>query len=103
MDELLCTYQGDRLRSQLTVSIDGQIVNSDESFTLWLNALEYHVDSEKRRAIQRMTEILPLEPLRSIYVMLLLEKAAAIARLLDLVTVIVNPQNSVDVQIRGSE
>jgi hypothetical protein len=57
------------------------VLNSDDSFQMWLNGFEYHRDAEKRANIEQLCGMLPFDVARAIFVSMLIDKVRAILNL----------------------
>ena len=55
------------------------VINSDKGLNLWLNALEYHRDEDKRALLEKIGQAVPLEVLKVQFIELLRYKYEAIA------------------------
>jgi hypothetical protein len=71
-------FGGKRSQSLIEVKSHNQIINSDKVLSDWLNAFQYHRDQSKRKEIERLHELMPLESTRGFFIMLLLDKVEAI-------------------------
>jgi hypothetical protein len=54
------------------------VLNSEETFQLWLNAYEYHKDEEKKAELEELHALLPFEWLRGMFVSMMLDRALAV-------------------------
>jgi len=70
---------------QLILSVNEQVVNSDEGVRLWLNGFEYHRDAEKRARLEALGGVLPLSGQRAVYVSMMVDKANAVLRLASII------------------
>lgn len=87
-------FSGERWRQMWQISSGDIVLNSEDMFKKWLNALEYHRDPDKRRQIEKLNnESLPgLFPwVRS---GMLFEKIEAVANLARLLRVVLGSANS---------
>jgi len=94
-------YSGKLLRSSLRISVDNAVVSSDEVLSAWLNSYEYHRDPAKRRLISFITQMLPLDASKVLFIQLLGEKVKAIATLSSLTAVVLGIQNTANAPVPG--
>jgi hypothetical protein len=69
-----------------------QKILSDEFLDIWLNAYEYHTDSEKKKYMDALHKYFPAEVTKVLLVSLLIEKVKAISRLNEFVGLILGDQ-----------
>jgi hypothetical protein len=67
-----------RQRSMYEIQLNGTVLNSSDILDKWLNAFEFHRDEEKRREIEELSQILPLESSKAMFVEMLFEMTEAI-------------------------
>lgn len=72
-------YAGKHLGFSLQVN--SLVVTSDVALDKWLNAFEYHTDSEKRVELRALYALFPEDSARALFLSSLLERAAAIGGL----------------------
>ena len=77
-----------RLQKQFTITFKDQIINSEEALFKWLNSFEYHRDEEKRREIEKLNELLPMEATKAIFLFILTEKIKAIFNVYSILQVV---------------
>jgi hypothetical protein len=75
------------------ISQDTQI-NCEATLLQWLNAYGYHRDADKRRALEDLHRLLPLEASRAIFITMLYDKTDAIRNLHSLVRLILRKQDT---------
>ena len=102
IDDARQVFGGKRLQRMFTIQIDDEVLNSEKVLYDWLNAYEYHRNEEKRKLIDSLTTILPLEASKAIFLGLLTEKAKGIHALTALIRVVIGKQKSVESYIRRS-
>lgn len=71
-------FGGRKHQGLIEIKFHNQIVNSDKVLSDWLNAFQYHRVQSKRKEIERLQELMPLEASRAFFIMLLLDKVRAI-------------------------
>jgi hypothetical protein len=81
-------YGGKRLQERFGIRVNNDLVNSEKVLYDWLNSHEYHRDKGKREYIKGLSEVLPFEALKAIFVFLLMEKVRAIHDFDELVRVV---------------
>jgi len=89
-------YSGKLLQTAVRISIDGTVVNSDDVLSKWLNSYEYHRDPDKRRFIDTINQMLPLDASKVLFIQLLAEKVKAITSIASLTAVILGITNNAD-------
>lgn len=70
-----------------------QIINSEETLKLWLNAYEYHRDQEKLKDIQKLTGFLPFNFFEYFMIDSLFAKSQVILNILEFVSNIVDKKS----------
>ena len=71
-----------------------EIINSEETLKIWLNAYEYHRDTDKIEQMERLTEFLPIDVVEYIMIDALLEKAKVVLKISEVVQLVINPSLS---------
>jgi hypothetical protein len=94
-------WTGKTIRSQMHVSDNFGLLNSDESLMRYLNAYEYHRDRDKQERFEGPRGLLSDDGLRAFYLMLLTSKAKAVLRLSFVCNVILQKRSSVRLQWRS--
>ena len=74
-------YDGRDSQKTFEIKIKGKILNSNEFFDNYINALEYHRDQKRRQYIDLIAESFPLDAQKAIFVLLLGLKVKAIIKL----------------------
>lgn len=87
-------YSGKRTQRAYSIQVDDVIVNSEKVLYDWLNSFEYHRDKEKRKFIDSLNEVFPLNASKVLFLGLLSDKMHAIYNIAILVRVVVGMQNS---------
>lgn len=87
-------YSGKRTQTAYKFQINEVILNSEKVLNNWLNSFEYHREKEKRKFIESLHEIFPLDALKVLFLGLLSDKTHAIYNLAVLVRVVVGKQKS---------
>ncbi|MGK5092752.1 hypothetical protein WDW89_12150 [Deltaproteobacteria bacterium TL4] len=83
-------YQGKRFQSQMVLSLNDVIINSEETVKNWLNAHEYHRDQDKQKELEELSKLLPLDAMKPIFLSLLTDKAYAICGLARLINCVID-------------
>lgn len=78
-------YKHNRFTDFAQMTVDGIPVFDSDTTRIWLNAFEYHSDSEKRDALRLIEGQFSADGFRKIFVMQLIDKTKEIFRLNDLV------------------
>lgn len=87
-------YLGKYSQQFVQVISNDVVINSEATLQKWLNAYEYHRDSDKRREIEGLHQLISLEASKAIFVMMLYDKATAIRNLHSLVRLILGKQDT---------
>lgn len=69
------------------------LLTSDKMLIKWLNAYEYHKDRDKRREIEGLHKIIPLQATRALLIMMLQDKVKAIFWINNFIKVILGEQD----------
>jgi hypothetical protein len=88
-------FSGSLLRTAIRISVDDIVVNSEEVLSAWLNSYEYHRDVDKRRFLDTLNKMLPLDASQVLFIQLLTEKVKAIAAVASLAAVVLGIQQTV--------
>ncbi len=70
-------YTGKSAREQVQILSNGVPLNSEEVLHQWLNSYEFHRDRDKRKFIDSLHHLLPLDASKAIFLSLLINKAKA--------------------------
>ena len=92
IDEQRDKYNGKSLSKLYKITVNDIVINSQEIFSKWLNAFEYHHEEEKRKFIKRLQQVFPEDAQKSIFINLLSEKARAIYNIAALINIIIHPE-----------
>jgi len=87
-------FSGKLLRTAIRISVDDTVVNSEEVLSAWLNSHEYHRDPIKRRFIDTINQMLPLDASKVLFIQLLAEKVSAIEAMSSFTAVVLGIENS---------
>jgi len=74
-------YDGRTSREVFEIAAGGMVINSQEFLDHYLNALEYHRDTDRRQHIDRIAEHFPLDAQKPFVVLLLRLRLNAINKL----------------------
>jgi hypothetical protein len=94
-DEERARYDGIIWQKQLRINSGATVVNSDEVFKNWLNALEYHRDDERLPSMQALLETSVTGLVDWVMLRMLFEKVQAIAKVAEVARVVIAIQPSV--------
>lgn len=78
IDYELDEFSGKHFQEQLGVKADGVMLNSEDILRKWLNAFEYHHDQDKKRALEELHRMIPLEASRALFLSMMIDKANAV-------------------------
>ena len=96
-------YNGARMQSMFRIQSNDVVLNSEKVLNDWLNSFEYHRDKEKRKFIESLHEMFPLDASKVLFLQLLSDKTQAIYNIAILVRVVVGKQKSLEGQVRLPE
>ena len=82
-------YSGKKAQSEVQIKSNEIVLNSEDTLLDWLNSYEFHRNEDKRKFIESLHQMLPLDVSKVIFLRLLLDKAEAIHRLADFIRVFV--------------
>jgi hypothetical protein len=100
IDEQREIYTGKRMQSMFRIQSDDVVLNSEKVLNDWLNSFEYHRDKEKRKFIESLHEMFPLEASKVLFLGLLSDKTQAIRNIAIFIRVVVGRQKSVEGLVR---
>ena len=100
VDEQRDIFSGKRTRSAFTISSNDVILNSEKVLNDWLNSYEYHRDKEKRKFVDSLHEMFPLDASKVLFLGLMSDKTQAINNIAVLIRVVVGKQKSLEFQVR---
>jgi hypothetical protein len=84
-------FSGRVFQSQIQISSNRTVINSEEVLQNWLNAYEYHRDADRREELAQIHhDQFPLEAMRPVLFSMLIDKTRAIAAVADVVRMIVS-------------
>jgi len=93
-------YQSEQFRKQVKIEFNNTcIINSDKTLDAWLNGFEYHRNGDKRLLIAAINEILPMQPLKAVFLHMLIEKTTAIFTLRNFLLPVLNIEKTVTLRI----
>jgi len=96
-------YSGKMMQNFVKISSNDVLLNSEKVLLDWLNAYEYHRDSQKKAFIDELHQMFPLGASKVIFLQLLSDKAAAIYNMTGFIRVILNKQSNFDMKIRKND
>jgi hypothetical protein len=91
LNQLLADFQTKGLPFEMTLGIDGEQYDLEGVFGLWMNAMEFHRDADKRAVLNKMSRFLPENGIRTLMANLALEKLRAMARLRHFISLLFAP------------
>jgi len=92
-------YSGKNMQSKFQIRLNDVLLNSEKVLNDWLNAYEYHRDKEKKKFIESLHKIIPLESSKGIFIYLLTDKAMAIFKIAQLIEVVFGRKKTFNVEI----
>jgi len=87
-------YLGKHSQQVVRIFSNDVVINCEATLQQWLNGYEYHRDADKRREVECLHQLLPLEASRAIFVTMLYDKVDAVRNLHSLVRLILGKQNT---------
>lgn len=89
-------YSGKKQRRVFQIRANNEVLNSEKVLDAWLNSYEYHRDKEKRKFIDSLHSMMPLDASKVMFINLLMEKVEAIYNTAGLISVVLGKQTSFD-------
>ena len=74
-------FSGKTFQAQIQIRENDVLINAETTLMQWLNAFEYHRDAEKRKALEVLHELTPLESSKVLFINMMLDKAQAVLKL----------------------
>lgn len=96
-------YSGGALRAQIRVRSNGIDIISEAVLGDWLNGFEYHRDAVRRRKLEDLHRLMPLELSKYFFISVLTDKIRAIVNLGGVASVVLGKQDSFEVDARGPD
>lgn len=93
-------YDGRDSQKTFIIKIKEKILNSNEFFNNYVNALEYHRDHTRREYIDSIAEHFPLEAQKSVFVLLLGQKMKVINKFASFVGACIQRENGQPIILR---
>lgn len=87
-------FLGNHMQSMVKFISNKVVINSEEILQKWLNAHEYHKDLDRQKELESLHQIFPLETSRTIFIMMLYDKANAILEVSHIIAVLLGRQES---------
>ena len=88
---LLDEFQIKKIPSEMKFGINGKEYDLEAVFSLWMNAMEFHRDAEKRVILDKMSGLLPADGIRTLMANVALEKLWAMAGLRHIIVLMLAP------------
>ena len=73
-------FSGRDFQKQMRMSSKGHVINSEEMLKIWLNAFEYHSDSEKVKEFESLDKLLPMTDFKAVFISMIFDQVDAIFR-----------------------
>jgi hypothetical protein len=96
-------YSGKMMQNTIKISSNDVLINSEKVLLDWLNAYEYHRDSQKKVFIDELHQMFPLEASKVLFLQQLSDKAAAIHNMTGFIRVILKEQTKFDLKIKKTD
>jgi hypothetical protein len=93
-------YSGDGTQRLYTLSANDKIINSEDVFTKWLNAYEYHRDKEKQIELDELYSLIPPEIPKAIFISMLNYKSRAIVMVAFIILRMTEDNGAVAIDVR---
>ncbi|MFV1967181.1 MAG: hypothetical protein ACC628_17265 [Pirellulaceae bacterium] len=82
IDSRRTLFSGRDFQDHLRISVSNgemeTVVNGDDTLMKWLNAFEYHRDTDKNREVEELHKMLPSPALRAVFVSMVIDKIKAV-------------------------
>jgi len=91
LNHLLAQFQVEHLPLEMTFGICGKHYDLESAFHLWMNAMEFHRDPDKRVIIDQINRFLTASGMRTLMAHLAVEKLRAMTELRRLVILMFSP------------
>jgi hypothetical protein len=92
------SFSGRAMQRLVRVESNGVVLNGETTLNNWLNAYEYHRDQTKKKLLDDLHKILPLETSIPLFLNLLVDRAEAVLNLAELVGLILGNEQKIEVQ-----
>ena len=92
-------YSGKRREMVFKIQINDVVLNSEKVLYDWLNSYEYHRNKEKRKFIDSLHQMFPLDASKVIFIGLLSDKTRAIFNVAVLLRVVIGKQKNFESQV----
>jgi len=79
LDRLRDLYSGKEI--PFALHVNERVLTSDEGLDLWLNAFEYHQDSQKQTELEAMYRVFPEPSAKAVFLYTMLQRASAVGKL----------------------
>lgn len=96
-------FSGKKFKSTVQIKSNGVTLNSEDVLFNWLNAFEYHREEEKKKVIESLHQILPLDASKVIFLSFLIDKAKATINLADIIRVLLGKDKELEVRMMNSQ
>jgi len=88
------------MQSMFRIQSNDVVLNSERVLYDWLNSFEYHRDKEKKKFIESLHAMFPLNATKALFIGLLSDKTQAIYSVARLIRVVVGKQESMEGHIK---
>jgi hypothetical protein len=92
------SFSGRAMQRLVRVESNGVVLNGETTLNNWLNAYEYHRDQTKKKLLDDLHKILPLETSIPLFLNLLVDRAEAVLNLAELVGLILGNEQKIEVK-----
>ena len=92
-------YSGKTMQSGIRISHDDVLINSERVLFDWLNSYEYHRETEKRRFIESLHRMIPLDASKVVFLRLLAYKADGVFNLAAFSRVVLGTEKSIKAMV----
>ena len=81
-------FSGKDFQKSITIRSKEVLLNADDTVMKWLNAFEYHRDTDKQAELEALHQLLPIESSRALFVSMMIDKAKAVLQIASLIRAI---------------
>jgi hypothetical protein len=93
-------YGGKVAQAEYELKSNQVVINSEKVLFAWLNSHEYHRDEDKKKFIESLHQLLPLDVSKVSFMKLLIHKAMAAKNLAGLIQVMLGKHQEIAVEVK---
>jgi hypothetical protein len=92
-------YSGKNYQAEVRITSNEALLNSEDTLLDWLNSHEFHRNEDKRKFIESLHQMLPLDASKVFFLRLLIDKAKATHLLAGFIRVVLDKSPEINVAI----